>query len=119
MSKFKFIPGPYKGDEFGCYVWAPAKTGGDCMIAQIRGWGYLTGKDSGALGLSHEEAEEIQKANQRLLSASPEMLDLLIEMGKFGEDQYPDDPDTGLFGSARKLAEKATGLSWEKIKECD
>lgn len=55
-------------------------------------------------------------ANATLYKAAPEMLELLIEIGKFGEELYPDDPDTGLFGYARKMAEKATGLTWAEIQ---
>ena len=36
-------------------------------IADIRGWGHLTGKGEGALGLSHDEGAAIQDANAALI----------------------------------------------------
>ncbi len=53
------------------YIWG---TGDFCsmMIAQIRGWGHLTG--DGALGLDADTAAGIQDANGALLAAAPELL---------------------------------------------
>lgn len=45
------------------------------LVAEVRGWGWLTG--GGGLALSDEEAEKIQKANARLIAAAPELLDAL------------------------------------------
>ena len=36
---------------------------GRMRVADMRGWGHLTGKGDGALGLSDNEAFEIQEAN--------------------------------------------------------
>jgi hypothetical protein len=71
MSKSKHTPGPWTVG-YHCYqVEAPK----GMSICDIRGWGYLTGKGHGALGLPHDEAKEIQDANARLIAAAPEMLE--------------------------------------------
>lgn len=54
-----------------------AKIGGVSKVFDVRGWGYLTGKGHGALGLSTDEAEAIQDANAKLAAAAPTMLDAL------------------------------------------
>lgn len=38
------------------------RIGGDVVICDIRGWGYLTGKGHGALGLSESEGRRLQEA---------------------------------------------------------
>jgi hypothetical protein len=40
---------------------------GRMRVADIRGWGYLTGKGDGALGLSEDDAFAIQEANAALI----------------------------------------------------
>lgn len=71
MSKFTQGKWEYDGDG---YIWAENK---QMMVAQIRGWGHLTGKGAGGLGLSEQEATAIQEANERLIAAAPEMYRLL------------------------------------------
>ncbi len=63
----KFTKGKWKADDAGEYIFA-----GDMMVAQMRGWGYMTG----TLQLAPEEAIEIQKANAKLVEAAPELLSL-------------------------------------------
>lgn len=46
--------GPFSVDRAG-YVWCESAKGGRTVFANVRGWGYLTGKGSGALGLSEAE----------------------------------------------------------------
>ena len=71
----KFTKGPWAADDFANYIYIFEANEPNMMIAQIRGWGYLTGK--GGLGLSDGEAYEIQKANARLIATAPEMYELL------------------------------------------
>jgi hypothetical protein len=42
---------------------------GPTHVAEMRGWGYLTGRGHGALALSSEEASAIQLANAALIVA--------------------------------------------------
>lgn len=46
---------------------------GQMKIADVRGWGYLTG--TGALNLPVDEATAIHEANGRLIATSPDLLD--------------------------------------------
>lgn len=51
-------PGEWKAlrDE----IWYPSAKGGETKLLDIRGWGYFTGKGSGALGLPHDQAMKRQ-----------------------------------------------------------
>jgi hypothetical protein len=62
-------------------VVAPSLKGGDAKVCDIRGWGYLTGKGHGALGLPEAEAIAIQEANARLIAAAPELFEALRQIG--------------------------------------
>lgn len=79
----KATPGPYELDAYGLMINAPSKKGGVWRIADIRGWGYLTGKGSGALGLDAVTAEGIQRATGEFLTAArtdvPALCDALDE----------------------------------------
>lgn len=46
-------------------------------IADVRGWGHLTGKGIGGWAYSDDMAIGIQEANARLIAAAPEMLAVL------------------------------------------
>lgn len=71
-------PGPWKAEtEYECAVYAHNN---QMKIADIRGYGYLTGKGLGGMGLPDEEAKKIQNANARLIAAAPEMADKLKEI---------------------------------------
>jgi hypothetical protein len=43
-------------------IWMPSAKGGDTFVLDIRGWGYLTGHGSGALGLPNNTAMALQDA---------------------------------------------------------
>lgn len=48
---------------------------GSVHIADIRGWGYLTGLTEGyALGLSEAKALEVQRRRGELIAAAPDLL---------------------------------------------
>lgn len=66
----EFTKGKWIYDDESNYIFNDDK---QMTIAQIRGWGYLTQK----LGLSDDEAYEVQQANARLIAAAPEMYELL------------------------------------------
>ena len=60
------LHGPFRTDDYGCKIYGTDKDGhGWNQVLDIRGWGYLTGRGSGALGLSEKEAiaEQIKFAN--------------------------------------------------------
>lgn len=47
---------------------------GPMKVCDIRGWGHLTGKGHGALGLPENDAVAVQEANARLIAAAPDLL---------------------------------------------
>jgi septal ring factor EnvC (AmiA/AmiB activator) len=84
--------GPYKLDKRGSYIWAPSAKGGDFPVGdyigrdddgipvmRLSGWGYYTGKGHGALGLTEDEAEAIQRrTGEHLARCSPENIRALL-----------------------------------------
>lgn len=66
----KFIAGKWIADDAGEYVFTQTPEGLE-MVAQMRGWSYLTKH------LTPDEAIKVQKANARLIAAAPEMHELL------------------------------------------
>jgi len=66
----KHTPGPWEADNIGSLVWQTENKHEGMMVADIRGWGFLTG----FLRKPEKEAIEIQKANAHLIAASPELL---------------------------------------------
>lgn len=63
----KHFPTPYRSDGRGVYIWGEGNPMVCQMICLIRGWGHLTGRGTGGLGLSAEEAIEVQKATQEFI----------------------------------------------------
>ena len=81
-----FTPGPWESEtEYECAVYAHNH---QMKIADIRGWGYLTGKGQGGLGLSSAEASKIQNANARLIAAAPEMLEVIHDLLEPAYERY-------------------------------
>lgn len=73
-------PGKWKSDDYGLMVLSENPYGkGQMRIVDIRGWGHLTGVGIGALGLSDDEAFEIQKANSRFIAHSREDIPALLD----------------------------------------
>lgn len=60
LQAFMKYPLAYEPRSGWFYIDHPKK--GWSHIADIRGWGFLTGGGSGALGLDYEEAKAIQNA---------------------------------------------------------
>ena len=65
-------PGKWEADTEGEYVFTRVPEG-LMMVAQMRGWSYLTGD----LNLSSEEAVKVQKGNARLITEAPEMYEIV------------------------------------------
>ena len=72
-------PGPWRIKKYSNEIVADNVPKGPMHVADVRGWGYLTGEGHGALGLGHDEAIAIQTANARLIAAAPAMREALEE----------------------------------------
>lgn len=59
------------------WIMAEHTAKGPMHVAEVRGWGYLTGRGHGALGLDEQTAISIQAANARLIAAAPKLLEAL------------------------------------------
>lgn len=118
----KHTLGPWEGDDYGGSVYNKAG-----KVCDIRGWGRLTGKGTGGLGLSEEEAIIEQKEVQRLIAAAPVMLDALIEFVKLMEGPLKTAEMTveqmrGLMDITDDyvhVIEQATGQTWQEVKSDD
>lgn len=80
----KYFALPVSGDE-GCMKIWDAQTR---LIADVRSWGYLTGRGVGALGLSDEEALKVQRELMALIVAAINALPGLIESARRVESDY-------------------------------
>lgn len=66
-------PGQWTCDNAG-YIWADGLKGGRTHMIDVRGWGYLTGRGMGALGLDNVTASRLQDELGALLCAAPDLL---------------------------------------------
>lgn len=59
----------------------------DCgsRVLDVRGWGYLTGRGSGALGIPMEEAANVQDAMGKFLALLPQLAALTIRLAEENE----------------------------------
>ncbi|MBR9841199.1 MAG: hypothetical protein GYB50_25455 [Rhodobacteraceae bacterium] len=62
-----FCRGPFRVDPISTRIWGVDEYGGPCMVADIRGWGYLTGRGQ-ALALSSDEAFEAQRRTAEFIA---------------------------------------------------
>lgn len=60
-GKWLFASGPYYADQYGAKIWGKDFDGNECMVLDVRGWGYLTGHGR-ALRMPQHQAVEAQKA---------------------------------------------------------
>lgn len=108
MSETKFTKGPwvvgYLKSDVG--VADDGKTGGYAKLFDVRGWGYLTGKGHGGLGLSEGEASAIQDANAHLIAAAPELYEALTDVLGLIPQEYEESP---MVAFAKAVLTKAKG----------
>ena len=89
----KYFALPVSGDE-GCMKIWDAQTR---LIADVRSWGYLTGRGVGALGLSDEEALKVQRELMALIVAAINALPALLAIRNAAKTAlgHLDDPTGG------------------------
>jgi hypothetical protein len=74
-------PGPWEADHHGLNVVAPDPYGkGRMQVADIRGWGHLTGQGTGACKLTDEEGSAIQDANMIFIVEARNNFEALLDM---------------------------------------
>lgn len=83
-------PLPWRESDFGGTIYADnVPKGGPMRVADVRGWGYLTG----ALGLPHEVAAAIQQANAdlivRCVNSHDELITALRRIRSLDEKNVP------------------------------
>lgn len=74
----EIIAGPYTYDEYDQMILHSNKGGG--IVADMRGYGYLTGKGHSGLGLPHDEAVRIHDNTGRMLASAPDMANRIAEL---------------------------------------
>ncbi len=62
--------GNWKYEPCGQSIWCESEAQSGYMVADVRGWGYLTG--GGALNLQHEVAGRIQDNTGKYIAAMPD-----------------------------------------------
>lgn len=70
---FPHLPAPFSYGSPWPKTWlmsATAAKGDQVHVADLRGWGYLTGTGQGALGLSEAEGIAVQDAMGRVMAAA-------------------------------------------------
>ena len=79
-------PGPWTHGDPETWIWGPSEKGGITHVADIRGWGYLTGRGDGGLRLGEDEAFARQKATGAFIAhARTDVPALLDEVARLRE----------------------------------
>ena len=89
-------PGPWRVAEPTGFIYAANPyIGHDMLVAQVRGWGHLTGTGGGGCAFDEDKAIAIQEANARLIAAAPDLLAALKEAENALADYIPTIEKTG------------------------
>lgn len=72
------FPRPWKIDPHALSIYSSETPKGCARVADLRGWGYLTGKGYGALGLSDDDGIAAQRANAELIVKAVNSHDALV-----------------------------------------
>lgn len=110
-------PGPWKAEFFGSPRVIATDAKGPFPVCDVRGWGHLTGKGHGALGLSHEEGAAIQDANARLIAAAPDLLALARRLDAWWTEEFPSGPDANheVWGGIGRLSDETLEI-WRQVR---
>lgn len=74
-------PGPWTyDDKSGWVVSDNCCQRGPMHVADIRGWGHLTGQGHGAHAMKWDEAVVIQKANAAVIASAPDFYEAAMVM---------------------------------------
>ncbi len=114
IEKLGITPGPWESSGgynkiFAKRVGGASMTEQNMNVCDIRGWGCL---------LYHGEDKAVaeQSANENIISAAPEMLEALIDISEAMEENNLDQ-SVSYRNDIKMIIEKATGKSWEEIKD--
>ena len=103
MAETTHTPGPWTVIGPVGFVYADDPYGhGQMHVAQVRGWGHLTGRGGGC-AFSDKKAATIQDANAHLIAAAPDLLAALKEVASHADDEC------GFMPLARAAIAKAEG----------
>lgn len=109
MGDTVHTPGPWSYDPKSGWISTNACCARGLMhVADVRGWGHLTGGGHGAHGMAHEAAREIQDANARLIAAAPDLL-VALQDAYEAEGLLSSDSRAPWFSNAAAIIAKATG----------
>jgi hypothetical protein len=88
----KATPGPWTYDpRSGWIISEDCCHRGIFHVADIRGWGHLTGHGHGAHAMSFADAKAIQDANARLICAAHHMAEALRWIAEVADKEYEGD----------------------------
>lgn len=98
---------------------------GEMQVADIRGWGHLTGRGVGAHGMSDEAAEAIQKAHAELIARSKRALGSAIstirslreENAELKRDRAPVTPEALAWGKEEAARIEAKEAARDRVVE--
>ena len=94
------------------WIMAEGAPKGPMHVAEVRGWGYLTGGGHGALGLDNDSAVAIQVANAHLIAAAPDLAQALqgmVDAYWRGSEDSDDEHAPSMVKAAQAALSKARG----------